>query len=91
MRTIGIIPARYESSRFPGKPLIEIGGISMIQRVYNQTKHADRLDEVVVATDDQRIYEHVQGFAGNVIMTARDHTSGTDRCAEVIEKVSGFD
>lgn len=91
MRTIGIIPARYESTRFPGKPLADIGGISMIQRVYNQTKHAGSLHEVVVATDDERIYEHVQSFAGNVIMTAKDHSSGTDRCAEVIEKVSGFD
>lgn len=91
MKAIGIIPARYDSSRFPGKPLVDIGGMSMIQRVYNQAKHVGSLSEVVVATDDSRIYDHVQGFAGNVIMTSSDHSSGTDRCAEVVEKVSGFD
>lgn len=91
MKTIGIIPARYDSSRFPGKPLIDIGGISMIQRVYNQAKHASSLDEVIVATDDQRIFDHVKNFAGNVIMTKKDHQSGTDRCAEVIENIQGFD
>lgn len=91
MNIIGIIPARYDSSRFPGKPLIDIGGLSMIQRVYNQAKHAPSLKEVIVATDDQRIYDHVKSFAGNVIMTKKDHQSGTDRCAEVIESVQGFD
>lgn len=91
MNIIGIIPARYDSSRFPGKPLIDIAGLSMIQRVYNQAKHAPTLNEVIVATDDQRIYEHVKSFAGNVIMTKKEHQSGTDRCAEVIESVQGFD
>lgn len=91
MKAIGIIPARFDSSRFPGKPLVDIGGLSMIRRVYNQAKHALSLSEVVVATDDARIYDHVQSFAGNVIMTSRDHRSGTDRCAEVASKVSGFD
>lgn len=91
MKVIGIIPARYDSSRFPGKPLIEIGGVSMIQRVYNQAKHAVSLSEVVVATDDSRIYDHVQSFAGNVMMTSKEHQSGTDRCAEVVGKVGGFD
>lgn len=91
MKTIGIIPARYESSRFPGKPLIDIGGQSMIQRVYNQAKHASSLSEVVVATDDTRIYDHVKSFAGNVVMTQAAHQSGTDRCAEVIESIQGFD
>lgn len=91
MKVIGIIPARYASSRFPGKPLVDIGGTSMIQRVYEQVKNSSCLHEVIVATDDERIAEHVRSFAGNVIMTSSSHQSGTDRCAEVIEKVSGFD
>ena len=91
MKVIGIIPARYDSTRFPGKPLVDIAGISMIQRVYNQIKHAASLSEVVVATDDQRIFDHVKSFAGNVVMTKKDHQSGTDRCAEVISNISGFD
>ncbi|MFD2554894.1 3-deoxy-manno-octulosonate cytidylyltransferase [Sphingobacterium tabacisoli] len=91
MKTIGIIPARYDSSRFPGKPLVDIGGLSMIQRVYNQAKHASSLSEVIVATDDQRIYDHIKSFGGNVAMTKATHQSGTDRCAEVIENIQGFD
>lgn len=91
MKTIGIIPARYESSRFPGKPLVDIGGKSMIQRVYEQVKGCPSLSEVIVATDDTRIEEHVRSFAGNVIMTSAAHQSGTDRCAEVVSKISGFD
>ena len=80
MTFIGIIPARYASSRFPGKPLALIGGISMIQRVYQQAQKA--LDTVVVATDDERIFEAVRAFDGNVVMTSPDHRSGTDRCWE---------
>lgn len=91
MKVIGIIPARYDSTRFPGKPLVDIHGMTMIQRVYNQVKHASSLSEVVVATDDQRIFDHVQSFAGNVLMTSKEHQSGTDRCAEIINKVSGFE
>lgn len=91
MKVIGIIPARYASSRFPGKPLVDIGGKSMIQRVYEQVKNTSCLHEVIIATDDERIAEHVRSFAGNVIMTSSSHQSGTDRCAEVIAKVSGFD
>ncbi|NGM61292.1 3-deoxy-manno-octulosonate cytidylyltransferase [Sphingobacterium sp. SGG-5] len=91
MNVIGIIPARYESSRFPGKPLVDIGGQTMIQRVYQQAKHAPSLNEVIVATDDQRIYDHVKSFAGNVMMTKDTHQSGTDRCAEVARHVEGFD
>lgn len=91
MKVIGIIPARYDSTRFPGKPLVDIAGMTMIQRVYNQVKHAASLNEVVVATDDQRIFDHVKSFAGNVVMTSKDHQSGTDRCAEVINNISGFD
>ncbi|NQD70379.1 3-deoxy-manno-octulosonate cytidylyltransferase [Sphingobacterium shayense] len=91
MRIIGIIPARYASSRFPGKPLADIEGRSMIQRVYEQVKSCTSLSEVVIATDDDRIVDHVRLFAGNVILTSDQHVSGTDRCAEVVNKISGFD
>ncbi len=83
MNILGIIPARYSSSRFPGKPLVDIAGKSMIQRVYEQAKKCVHLTEVIVATDDVRIYDHVLAFGGMVIMTSPDHQSGTDRCAEV--------
>lgn len=81
---IGIIPARYASSRFPGKPLVEILGMSMIQRVYRQAMLVERLSRVVVATDDERIFDHVKQFGGEVIMTSPLHASGTDRCAEAL-------
>jgi len=87
MQFIGIIPARYASTRFPGKPLAMIGDKPMIQRVYEQAKKA--LDNVVVATDDERIYNTVKGFGGEVVMTRTDHKCGTDRCLEAIEKVIG--
>jgi 3-deoxy-manno-octulosonate cytidylyltransferase (CMP-KDO synthetase) len=80
---LGVIPARFASTRFPGKPLVSIAGKSMIQRVYEQASLAKRIQEVVVATDDSRIYEHVRSFSGNVVMTNPKHPSGTDRCAEV--------
>lgn len=86
---IGVIPARYASTRFPGKPLIDIGGKSMIQRVYEQCKKTSVLSDVIVATDDDRIAEHVLSFGGKVIMTADTHQSGTDRCAEVISTYKG--
>jgi len=85
MKFIGIIPARYASTRFPGKPLAYINGKSMIQRVYEQVKIA--LDDVVVATDDCRIEEAVKAFGGKVVMTSSEHQSGTDRIAEAIEKI----
>ena len=91
MKILGIIPARYASTRFPGKPLIDLSGKSMIHRVYEQCKKASSLVEVVVATDDERIFAAVKAFNGNVIMTAGDHQSGTDRCAEVARKMPGFD
>ncbi len=84
MKIIGIIPARYASTRFPAKPLIDIGGKSMIQRVYEQAKKAKSLTDVVVATDDARISEHVKSFDGNIVMTSESHQSGTDRCFEAI-------
>ena len=83
---IGIIPARYASSRFPGKPLVDIHGKSMIQRVYEQCMKAE-LDRVIVATDDERIYEHVKSFGGEVVNTADTHISGTDRIAEAAQKL----
>jgi 3-deoxy-manno-octulosonate cytidylyltransferase (CMP-KDO synthetase) len=83
MKILGIIPARYASSRFPGKPLVDIAGKSMIQRVYEQAKKCNDLAEVIVATDDTRIYDHVLNFGGVAVMTSSDHQSGTDRCAEV--------
>jgi 3-deoxy-manno-octulosonate cytidylyltransferase (CMP-KDO synthetase) len=81
----GIIPARYASSRFPGKPLVLLGNKPMIQRVYEQA--AKSLSVVWVATDDIRIFDTVTGFGGNVIMTSPDHLSGTDRCAEAIGSI----
>jgi 3-deoxy-manno-octulosonate cytidylyltransferase (CMP-KDO synthetase) len=81
-RFIGIIPARYASSRFPGKPLVLIGDKPMIQRVYERALLA--LETVFVATDDVRILEAVQAFGGNVVMTSDQHKSGTDRCAEAV-------
>ena len=85
MQFIGIIPARYASTRFPGKPLADLGGKPMIQRVYEQAKKA--LNTVVVATDDERIYNCVQSFGGEVVMTRADHKCGTDRCLEAWEKL----
>jgi 3-deoxy-manno-octulosonate cytidylyltransferase (CMP-KDO synthetase) len=86
MKFIGIIPARYASTRFPGKPLVEIGGRTMIRRVYDQAKQV--LDTVVVATDDERIYDHVESFGGNVVMTRADHACGTDRCLEAYNAIT---
>ena len=80
LKFIGIIPARYASTRFPGKPLADICGKSMIERVYRQA--SKELDNVYVATDDQRISDAVKAFGGNVIMTSAEHRSGTDRCYE---------
>jgi 3-deoxy-manno-octulosonate cytidylyltransferase (CMP-KDO synthetase) len=87
---LGIIPARYGSTRFPGKPLIDIGGKSMIERVYGQALKSNALHKVIVATDDERIAAHVRNFGGEVSLTSPDHQSGTDRCAEVL-KNSGMD
>lgn len=85
-KIIGIIPARYASTRFPGKPLAMIGSMSMIERVYKQAFKSKKLNQVVIATDDERILKHVESFKGNAVMTSPDHQSGTDRCAEIINK-----
>ena len=85
MKFVCIIPARYGSSRFPGKPLAKIAGKTMIHRVYEKAKSV--LADVYVATDDERIYKEVKAFGGNVIMTRSDHQSGTDRIEEAIGKL----
>lgn len=86
MQILGIIPARYASTRFPAKALVDIGGISMIQRVYEQTTKATKIDHVIVATDDERILDHVHSFGGQAVMTSTEHQSGTDRCQEALLK-----
>jgi len=90
LKILGIIPARFASSRFPGKPLVDIAGKSMICRVYEQCRKSSSLDKVIVATDDQRIFDHVKGFGGDVLMTREDHPSGTDRCQEVADQFPEF-
>jgi len=85
MKFIAVIPARYASSRFPGKPLATLGRKMVIERVYEQVSSV--LDEVYVATDDERIYNAVVGFGGKAIMTSDKHKSGTDRIAEAVEKI----
>lgn len=85
LKILGIIPARYESLRFPGKPLVDIAGKTMIQRVYEQCYKANCLTKVIVATDDVRIYDHVKNFGGFVMMTSSEHLNGTSRCAETIQ------
>jgi len=87
VKVLGIIPARYQSSRLPGKPLADIGGKTMIQRVYEQAQQA--LPNLVVATDDERIESTVKGFGGEVIMTSPNHNSGTNRCLEAYQKWPG--
>ena len=87
MAVVAIIPARYGSTRLPGKPLARIGGKPMIQHVYESTSKAKGLDRVLVATDDGRIEETVRGFGGEVLMTSKHHASGTDRLAEVARKI----
>lgn len=90
MKFLGVIPARYASTRFPGKPLADMNGKPMIQRVYEQV--FSTVDELYVATDDERIEEAVKSFGGKVVMTSTEHRSGTDRCFEAYQKVgAGYD
>lgn len=84
LRILGVIPARYASTRLPGKPLVDIGGKSMVQRVVEQARKASALQAVLVATDDARVVEHVKSFGGEVVLTSTDHPSGTDRCYEAL-------
>jgi 3-deoxy-manno-octulosonate cytidylyltransferase (CMP-KDO synthetase) len=88
VKILGIIPARYASTRFPGKPLIDIKGKSMLQRVYEQAKKAKQLGEVIVATDDERILQHADSFGAKVILTGGQHPTGTDRCYEAYQKTN---
>ena len=87
MKVVGIIPARYGSTRFPGKPLANILGKSMIQRVYEQCQKCKTLTDIIVATDDDRILNHVKNFNGRVIMTSKTHENGTERCNEALKKL----
>lgn len=87
MRVIAVIPARYASTRFPGKPLADIHGRPMIQWVYERTAQAHGVDQVIVATDDERIAAVVKNFGGEVAMTRSDHPTGTDRLAEVAGRI----
>lgn len=84
MRIVGIIPARYASTRLEGKPLCLIGNKTMLERVFEQASKTAQLSEVWIATDDDRIYQHAQSFTNHVLMTDANHPSGTDRCAEAI-------
>jgi 3-deoxy-manno-octulosonate cytidylyltransferase (CMP-KDO synthetase) len=84
MKILGVIPSRHASTRFPAKPLADIAGKSMIQRVYEQAKKSSELSRVVVATDHSEIFNHVKDFGGEVVMTHEDHPSGTDRCFEAL-------
>lgn len=88
MKILGIIPARYLSTRLPGKPLILINGKSMIQRVYEQSKKSKLINDVIVATDDKRIFDCVKKFGGEVKMTSSKHHSGTDRICEAAKKIN---
>ena len=84
-KCIAIIPSRYKSVRLPGKALLEIGGKSLIQRVYERVSQCKEIDRIIIATDDKRIMEHVQTFGAEVQMTFRSHKTGTERCAEVAQ------
>ncbi|MBP8822280.1 MAG: 3-deoxy-manno-octulosonate cytidylyltransferase [Flavobacteriales bacterium] len=86
MRILGVIPARYASTRLPGKPLVDIGGKTMVQRVLEQARLCTALADVAVATDDARIADHVQAIGGRAVLTSAKHPSGTDRCWEALER-----
>src|ERR1700682_3349139 len=88
-KVVVVIPARYGSTRLPGKPLVLLAGKAMIQRVYERARMAERADRVIVATDDERIVKAVQGFGGEARMTRPDHRTGTERVAEVAAHESG--
>ncbi len=88
---VAIIPARYASTRFPGKPLVKISGLTMIERVYRQSEMSSLVSRILVATDDQRIFRTVEGFGGNCVLTSKEHLSGTDRLAEVAAQNDDID
>src|SRR5712672_2145657 len=88
-KVVVVIPARYGSTRLPGKPLVILAGKPMIQRVFERAKLAKRADQVIVATDDERIVKAVEAFGGEARMTRSDHRTGTERVAEVAAHVEG--
>jgi 3-deoxy-D-manno-octulosonate cytidylyltransferase len=87
MKIVAVIPARYASTRFPGKPLTDVCGKTMVERVYEQAARIHGIDRVIVATDDERIIAAVKGFGGNSVMTSRECASGTDRVAEAVKDI----
>ena len=91
MRVLAVIPARYESTRYPGKPLIDLAGKSMIRHVYQGVEKSNLISKVIVATDDQRIVDEVESFGGDVAMTSAHHVNGTGRCVEVASSLDSFD
>lgn len=92
MKVLAVIPARMASSRFPGKPLVNIAGKSMIQRVYEQASKSPLINELIIATDHEDIYKVAEGFGAKVVMTSAKHQNGTERCAEVLENLdTAFD
>lgn len=91
MKILGIIPARYGSTRLPGKALIRVQGKTIIERVYRRVQQSQHLDTLIIATDDVRIFNHARKFGAEAAMTRQDHESGTSRCAEVLESYPGFD
>jgi 3-deoxy-manno-octulosonate cytidylyltransferase (CMP-KDO synthetase) len=91
LKVLGIIPARYSSSRFPGKPLIDLKGKTMIHRVYEGAMKSHRIDKLIVATDDERIFNEVKRFGGEVMITSNTHSNGTERCNEVLSSFPDFD
>lgn len=91
MRVLAVIPARYESTRYPGKPLIDLAGKTMIRRVYEGVQKSNLISKVIVATDDQRIVDEVQSFGGDAAMTGKHHVNGTGRCVELASALDSFD
>lgn len=91
MRVLAVIPARYESTRYPGKPLIDLAGKTMIRRVYEGVEKSNLISKVIVATDDQRIVDEVKSFGGDAAMTGKHHVNGTGRCVELALALDSFD
>jgi len=87
-KIVGVIPARYQSSRFPGKPLAEIDGRTLIHLTYSNAKETNLFDQLIVATDDDRIFAHVENFGGEAVMTSPHHLTGTDRIAEALDIIA---
>ena len=87
-KVVAVIPARYASTRYPGKPLVDLGGKTMIQRTYEQVATVKGWDQIIIATDDERIFKVAQSFGATVMMTSASHVSGTDRCAEVLANLA---